>query len=682
MNYTIIKHKTYLTFILLIAINFIGFSQQDSPYAIPVRDASIKIFKIVERDAINKGKENLRQIINDGTKESAQDRKIRIEREKGKTPKIPKLRKTRGNYQFERKRDNATATITITQVTDNTFVTEDPNNINAKVITEEELLKFDDVPTQGLSGLTISLAYYRAPNADAGSDDVYIIGSNLPSLPSLILNNISQTGDIIRNQPDLPDPNKVIYLTGTTTKNNKENTINNIRYERRGLTDRGQHNLRKTNKNNKTKKIDVNLHAEMSIVTYLYSLRENNNNNFFGEQITIASSRPYCGRCFHWFKNNTGQPNANPYRVDITPTFRTFPSARWYPPVFTTNKDYTGIKSELENFVRPPRDIDYQDNQGVKNENFILELEERHFTGINQNDNDEKRQEKARKNARQDGLYVLLPNDLDAPTNEDVNQIIDQGQLIDPVARNLIAAFNEGTYYMINPFNQQRLINQKANNASGNAEMAVANDASNLQKWQFKQVGENAYTIQNLETKQYLEVPYAACAINQTPQNKKRNVGSYLQANSNHQRWTVTSSGDYYNLKPLHCTSTALDRDFGGPNAHLYEFSETNKNQKWGLQSVTAGKATVAFTKIEAQKIKETIADYFKIHPNPVTGDVINVETNGKRVSYTIFQSSGVKSKEGELRNGKINVNNLKSGLYMVQLRSDSSVDVKKIMVK
>lgn len=682
MKYIDITYKNLLTLILFLVLNLVGYSQQTSTHAIPVRNASIKMYELVEKKAIEKGKKNLREIINDGTKKSVQDKKLDKLREEGKNPKTPKLRKTKGKYQFKR----GNRTITITSIDENTFVNQPPSNIDAQVITIEEMFKFDDVPTASLTGLTVSLAYYKAPNVDAGFDDIYVIGSNNTGLPAELIGTkeeiqngsyrtkLSALATIIKNE-GLPDPNKIVYLTGITNSNNASINIDGINFERIGLTDRAQHNLKDTN----NKKTGVNLHAEMSIVTYLYTVRKNSQNPsaFFGDQVTIASSRPYCGRCYHWFKNNAGQANTNPYRVDVTPTFRTFPSPRWYPPVFTTNKNFSGLRNEMENFVTPPRGINYEDNSGVKNEEFIIEYEERHSAGIKDGDSEKKRQDKRRSNAKKDGLYVLLPNTLDGDIIDDVNQF-EPNLNLDPVARNLVAAFQEGKYYMVNPFNQERLINKKSSNTSGNAEMAVANDNSNLQKWNFVQVGENAYTIQNVATKQFLEVPYGACAINQKPQNKTRNVGSYINANSNHQKWTVVENGTYYSLQPLHCTTTALDRDFGGPNAHIYEYSSGNNNQKWGLVSTSISiKASII-----AQDVNTAIEEYFKIYPNPVTGDVINVMTNGKKVSYTIFQANGLQSKVGELKDGQIDTSSLNPGVYMVQFKSDSSVNVKKVLIK
>jgi len=138
---------------------------------------------------------------------------------------------------------------------------------------------------------------------------------------------------------------------------------------------------------------------------------------------------------------------------------------------------------------------------------------------------------------------------------------------------------NNGTFFIGNPFNSQRLVGNNGNN------VLMANESTNnSQKWNFRHLGDNNYVVKNAGNNRYLEVAFANCA-------DAANVTSWTAANSNHQKWNISKSGNNFVFKPLHCTTRAMDRNAGAINANaiLYNFSPSNNNQKWTITSTTPG---------------------------------------------------------------------------------------------
>ncbi|WP_299316114.1 RICIN domain-containing protein, partial [uncultured Aquimarina sp.] len=101
----------------------------------------------------------------------------------------------------------------------------------------------------------------------------------------------------------------------------------------------------------------------------------------------------------------------------------------------------------------------------------------------------------------------------------------------------------------------------------------------NDQVWVFNHKGDNVYTIRNLGTNRFLEVPYARCGNGE-------NVATWTGSEGNHQKWKVIRNGsNSFSLKPMHCISSALDRAAGAidANVHIWGFNSENNNQKWKI---------------------------------------------------------------------------------------------------
>jgi len=139
-----------------------------------------------------------------------------------------------------------------------------------------------------------------------------------------------------------------------------------------------------------------------------------------------------------------------------------------------------------------------------------------------------------------------------------------------------------GTYFIRNPFNSQRLIIDNNNNAK----MANSN-RNNNQRWQITHLGSNNYRVRNVGKNRFLEVPRAQCG-------NGINVASWIRANQNHQKWKISRNGGNFSFKPLHCMDRAMDRRRGvnNANAHIFRFSSSNNNQKWIITSVSSGGGT------------------------------------------------------------------------------------------
>ncbi|KAA1245802.1 Ig-like domain-containing protein [Aquimarina sp. RZ0] len=133
----------------------------------------------------------------------------------------------------------------------------------------------------------------------------------------------------------------------------------------------------------------------------------------------------------------------------------------------------------------------------------------------------------------------------------------------------------DGMYYIKSVVSNQRLISPTWDNH--NARMYNAGNFDD-QRWIFKHLGDNTYTIRNSGTNRYLEVPNGKCA-------KGANAATRIGAGSDHQKWKVVGSNGKYSLKPLHCQKNALDRERGVNDANvlIWGFNDKNQNQQWDI---------------------------------------------------------------------------------------------------
>ena len=142
---------------------------------------------------------------------------------------------------------------------------------------------------------------------------------------------------------------------------------------------------------------------------------------------------------------------------------------------------------------------------------------------------------------------------------------------------------SDGTYFIQSAMNDQRLISRALENYS--ARMTAPGNFTD-QKWEFKHLGNQVYTIQNASTRRYLEIPFEACGNN-------ADVASWTDVLGDHQRWKVVASNTgVYTLRPMHCQSQGMDRANGAVDANVqtYQYNAGNNNQKWRLISANSNR--------------------------------------------------------------------------------------------
>lgn len=79
--------------------------------------------------------------------------------------------------------------------------------------------------------------------------------------------------------------------------------------------------------------------------------------------------------------------------------------------------------------------------------------------------------------------------------------------------------------------------------------------------------------------------------------------------------------------------------------------------------------------------VPENTSLSFKVYPNPAS-DVLNINHSYSDVTFNLFTIDGKIIKGGNLENKQINISDLQSGIYLLQLSSDGKSEVKKIVKK
>ncbi|WP_094766284.1 RICIN domain-containing protein [Aquimarina agarivorans] len=226
-----------------------------------------------------------------------------------------------------------------------------------------------------------------------------------------------------------------------------------------------------------------------------------------------------------------------------------------------------------------------------------------------------------------------------------------------------------GTYFIRNKSNSQNIIAPKRDNY--NARMYDAR-TSNDQKWQFKHIGNGVHTIKNIGSQRYLEVPFAACA-------NGSNISTWTSANSNHQKWIVTSNNGNVFLRPNHCKNRTLDKGVGiNKNVQVWEYNTSNSNQRFELVPVNGAKI-----------LDNTATTTIRLFPNPTAESLhLNLEQfMNQAVSYTITSVQGQKLSEGNFNSNhsfveNISLNTLGNGMYFISIKTaNGSVINEKFMI-
>ncbi|WP_075340304.1 RICIN domain-containing protein [Tenacibaculum agarivorans] len=237
-------------------------------------------------------------------------------------------------------------------------------------------------------------------------------------------------------------------------------------------------------------------------------------------------------------------------------------------------------------------------------------------------------------------------------------EAIDRDQ-IDNITVQAAQLINNGNYF-IGSSNQRLLARGLENHSARMHNPGNWND----QKWTFNHLGNNVYTIKNLGSNRFLEVPNGQCG-------NGKNVATWTGSSKDHQKWIVTeNSNGIYNLQPLHCTSAALDRAGGATdaNVHLWSYSKTNNNQKWSITPIAAAKFK---NKFSSPKIS--------MYPNP-TLSTITISGLEKNDTIKIINANGQElfSKKTDSDSEIINTDFLNSGMYFISVVGKSTAQIVK----
>ncbi|TPN83376.1 RICIN domain-containing protein [Aquimarina algicola] len=208
----------------------------------------------------------------------------------------------------------------------------------------------------------------------------------------------------------------------------------------------------------------------------------------------------------------------------------------------------------------------------------------------------------------------------------------------------------DGAHYIVSTASNQRLLSRSLENHS--ARMSAPLNY-NDQRWVFKHLGNNVYTIKNYATNRFLEVPYAKCE-------NRTNVATWTDANDNHKKWKVVSNGSgVYGLQPMHCIDKGLDRERGEIDANvvIWEYSKTNNNQKWKI---------IPFN--DKNFSLENMCDIL-LYPNPAK-NFVNVTGTIKNKEIIVYNLLGniIKTKVATSNQETIATSDLQSGIYIISI--------------
>jgi len=184
-----------------------------------------------------------------------------------------------------------------------------------------------------------------------------------------------------------------------------------------------------------------------------------------------------------------------------------------------------------------------------------------------------------------------------------------------------------GTYFINSSVSQNKLVDTNA--GFNNRNVKSENNNNNRGRWIFNHIGDNVYTIRNVGTNRFLEVPFAECE-------NGSNVATWQSAGSSHQRWKIVRNNGSFSLLPNHCTERALDRSGGrlNTNAQIWIFKNTNRNQRWNIQRVNGSKNT----------LNNSLSDNITVSPNPINNnEVLNISLpdSNNKVTVNLSDLSG-----------------------------------------
>lgn len=253
------------------------------------------------------------------------------------------------------------------------------------------------------------------------------------------------------------------------------------------------------------------------------------------------------------------------------------------------------------------------------------------------------------------------------PLNSTWEQAINRDQvndvLISDLNKQIIA---DGTYFIESPENNQRLL---SNVSKGHNVVMINPGNFSDQKWVVKHVSNNVYTIKNIRTNRYLEVPKAICSDG-------TNVATWTNFGDNHKKWKIVENGiGIYGLKPLHCLDKALDRAGGrvDTNVQIWGYSKSNNNQKWKITSPIARRES-PLSKVDFEVFPIPFKDQVTLKSKEsLKNSIIKVLNINGKVIYSIAIKDDILIKT-------IKLNQFESGVYFIQLITANNVQNKQII--
>ena len=214
-----------------------------------------------------------------------------------------------------------------------------------------------------------------------------------------------------------------------------------------------------------------------------------------------------------------------------------------------------------------------------------------------------------------------------------------------------------GSYQIESTQSNQRLLSR----ASEQHSAIMSNPYTfNDQVWVFDHKGDNVYTIRNLATNRFLEIPYARCGNGE-------NVATWTDAEGDHQIWKVIQNGsNTFSLKPMHCVARALDRAAGAidANVQIWDFNSKNNNQKWKIVSLNNRKSST-----------EEKGKTLSVYPNPSKQE-ITVEGAKANDIVIIYDLMGKIIKKTKLTTDdeSLIISDMESGLYILSVFGKNKV--------
>lgn len=94
--------------------------------------------------------------------------------------------------------------------------------------------------------------------------------------------------------------------------------------------------------------------------------------------------------------------------------------------------------------------------------------------------------------------------------------------------------------------------------------------------------------------------------------------------------------------------------------------------------NISASSTFTDFSAVEQQQVAATLE--VTVYPNPVTGNTLNIQSDGEELHYEIINTSGQYILSGVLENGNIDISQLSKGVYVLKLSSGEILATKRFI--